>query len=398
MAIEPSRFLVVAPYLPRPGSLHAGGRATAAWLAQLATRGRVELVAMGTAADAQAAAALWPALEEVEVVRYRSGWFARMAGALADLRRGGARGVHARLRAAVRERLHARRYSAVLVEHEETALWLDLEAGPAPLWLDCHDVISGHFEHDPAANPVPERLPTVADARAAEERLLRRYDRILVRSAADRARLTALAPEADVRLLRHPIELPATVTPRAGRVADRLLLTGSFRRAPNVAAARLALDEVLPALRRRRPAATLDLAGDGAREALGQPSTPGVRVLGRQASLAPHYEAAALFLNPTRAAGGVITRHLEALAHGLPVVTTPAGAEGLDLPGAVVTADSAEGLATAAAELLEDGARWQEMAARGREAVRARHAPAAVAAEFDALLDDLPGLSRRGRS
>lgn len=389
-------FLVVAPYLPRPASLHAGGRATAAWLAQLARRGQVDLVAMGTVADAQAAPVLWPTLHDVEVVRYRSGWWARMAGALADLRRGRARGVHARLRAAVRDRLHARRYSAVLVEHEETALWLDLEAGPSPLWLDCHDVISGHFEYDPAANPVPERLPTVEDARAAEERLLRRYDRVLVRSAADAARLRALAPEADVRLLRHPIAIPATVTPRAARVADRLLLTGSYRRAPNVAAARFVLHEILPRLRRHRPDATLDLVGDGAREALGAARAPGVRVLGRQPDLGPFYEQATLFLNPTRAAGGVITRHLEALAHGLPVVTTAAGAEGLDLPGIAVTAESADDLAEATAALLAQEARWDELAARGRAAVSAHHAPEAVAAEFHALLDDLPGLPRAG--
>jgi hypothetical protein len=80
-------FLVVAPYLPRPASLHAGGRATAAWLAQLARRGQVDLVAMGTVADAQAAPALWPMLHDVEVVRYRLA--GRMAGALADLRRAG---------------------------------------------------------------------------------------------------------------------------------------------------------------------------------------------------------------------------------------------------------------------------------------------------------------------
>ena len=79
------RFLVVAPYVPSPRALHAGGRASAAWLHELQQLGDVDLVALDAAAEGPAAAALWPGLGEVTLVPYRSGWLGRLAGALGDL-------------------------------------------------------------------------------------------------------------------------------------------------------------------------------------------------------------------------------------------------------------------------------------------------------------------------
>lgn len=382
-------YLVVTPYLPGPDSLHAGGRASAAWLLELQELGDVDLVALGSGADAATARRAWPRLRSVTLVRYRSGFTERLLGMLGDLFRGVAGGVQARLRRAVRQCLRERAYAAVLVEHEETALWLELGSVPARLILDCHDVISGHFEHDSAANPAPELVPSVRAAREAEERLLRRYDRVLVRSRADLARLRALVPTADVRLLRHPIVIPGDVQPRGRRLPRRLLLTGSFRRAPNVAAARLALEEVLPRLRPRYPDVTLDIIGDGATESLAAGAAAGVRILGRQPDLAAYYRQAFLFLNPTRAAGGVITRHLDALAHGLPVVTTPAGAEGLDLGDVVLTATEPDELAGAVARLFEDAALWDRCSAAGRAAVAAHHAEPVVAEQFRTLVCSL---------
>jgi glycosyltransferase involved in cell wall biosynthesis len=66
---------------------------------------------------------------------------------------------------------------------------------------------------------------------------------------------------------------------------------------------------------------------------------------------------------------------LEAIASGVPVVTTPEGAEGIEPnDGIFVSTDEAE-LARATAELLRDEAARRERGRAGRQAFLERYAP-----------------------
>src|SRR5690606_37777412 len=73
---------------------------------------------------------------------------------------------------------------------------------------------------------------------------------------------------------------------------------------------------------------------------------------------------------------------------GTPVVTTPVGAEGLDLvPGthALVTTDPGD-FAAAITRLLVDDDLWHRLADAGAAFVDERHRPAAVAEQFRAIV------------
>jgi glycosyltransferase involved in cell wall biosynthesis len=87
---------------------------------------------------------------------------------------------------------------------------------------------------------------------------------------------------------------------------------------------------------------------------------------------------------------------LESLASGLPVVTTPSGAEGVTPNDGVAVAVSDEALVDAAVELLVDpGARRQ----RGAAAIRCfeqHHSPGPATAPLLDVYERL--LSRRGRN
>jgi glycosyltransferase involved in cell wall biosynthesis len=69
---------------------------------------------------------------------------------------------------------------------------------------------------------------------------------------------------------------------------------------------------------------------------------------------------------------------LEAMAHGVPVVTTPAGVEGIFASGGSVVAP-APGFAAALSALLADPGRRAQVGAEGRAAFLEAHAPAAAA-------------------
>jgi glycosyltransferase involved in cell wall biosynthesis len=184
---------------------------------------------------------------------------------------------------------------------------------------------------------------------------------------------------------------PASTRQEGSDAAISVLFTGNLTYRPNAEAAISLVEDVLPLLRRRaaRPV-TVTLAGDlgpaGAVRSLG--GRPGVRVTGYAADLEPYYRAADVLVAPLAAGSGTRIKLLEALAHGLPVVTTTIGAAGLDVTSGVhlLMADSAAGLAGAAVRVTTESALREQLTAAGRRLVISRYSHDAVIPQIRAFL------------
>lgn len=212
------------------------------------------------------------------------------------------------------------------------------------------------------------------------------------RSAVRHATLaTAYSPRVAAALGRHvqpvpcAMQLPAQVLPLVD--APVVACVADWRWAPN----RTALARLLaawPAVRAAVTGARLLLAGYGD---AGVGSGGGVEVLGAVPDSTAVLARAALLVFPCPPTSGPKVKVLEAAALGLPVVTTPAGVEGLRLrDGAaeVVAADAAPDLlAGRVAALLRDPQRRAAMAAAARADVEAAHAPQPAAAARLAVVD-----------
>jgi glycosyltransferase involved in cell wall biosynthesis len=83
----------------------------------------------------------------------------------------------------------------------------------------------------------------------------------------------------------------------------------------------------------------------------------------------------ALLLYPAPRGSGMKVKVLEAMVCGVPVVTTPAGAEGIDPTDGVVVCETPEALVEASARLLADPQERARRGAAAREAFLARYAP-----------------------
>jgi glycosyltransferase involved in cell wall biosynthesis len=85
-----------------------------------------------------------------------------------------------------------------------------------------------------------------------------------------------------------------------------------------------------PQLRQQYPAATFYIAGMNPSKRIQQlAKQPGVVVTGYVEDILPYYHQADIFVGPFRLARGVQNKILQAMACGLPIVTTPLGAEGI---------------------------------------------------------------------
>jgi glycosyl transferase family 1 len=96
----------------------------------------------------------------------------------------------------------------------------------------------------------------------------------------------------------------------------------------------------------------------------------GLEFLGFVSDLDALYRRTRVLWRPIQSGGGTRIKILDTASHGAPAVSTPLGAEGIDLvPDAeIVLRSSAAGLAEACADLLTDDAR----AAGGRIGAEAR--------------------------
>ena len=243
----------------------------------------------------------------------------------------------------------------------------------APVVLDAHNVESDLAESFAAAEPGRLRR-----ARWRwESGKLARFERDAVRAAAtvcatsdgDAAAFEAMGAT-DVVVVPNGVDTGAI--PFAPVGPDPVVVyVAHFGYLPNVAAARELAEEILPRLRASVPAAVVRLVG---RDAPGG-DADGLEVVGEVEDVLPHLQAARVTVIPLRAGSGTRLKALEAMAAGVPVVSTRLGVAGLEVRDGehVLLAESSADLADAAAAVLRDDDLAARLAAAGRALVESRY-------------------------
>jgi glycosyltransferase involved in cell wall biosynthesis len=223
----------------------------------------------------------------------------------------------------------------------------------------------------PLGAPWRKSFLGAAEYVVAERLVLRRYRHLVASSPNVAAALRAAARQSDVTLAPLALD-PAGYGPAPldGPVAG---IIGTASWGPTSRAVQRLLADVWMQVRERAPGARLRVAGRGFAGLSGVPE--GVEVVGEVASAAEFLRSLSLLLYPLDAGTGMKVKTMEALAAGVPVVTTPAGAEGIaPSPGLIVASTSNE-LAAAAAALLQDPAERRRRGAAGRTAFLQHHTP-----------------------
>jgi glycosyltransferase involved in cell wall biosynthesis len=163
-----------------------------------------------------------------------------------------------------------------------------------------------------------------------------------------------------------------------------------FAHPPNEDAAIWLVREIWPLIQSRRPQAHLSLVGSsptGKVLALAG-STVAVTGFVSDEDLAKRYARARVALIPLRFGAGVKSKVVEALREGLPLVTTPAGAQGLHgLDEIVPVRESAGALALATTSLMENDDLWSEMSGREVEFARSAFSMESTLRSFVAAIE-----------
>jgi glycosyltransferase involved in cell wall biosynthesis len=120
-------------------------------------------------------------------------------------------------------------------------------------------------------------------------------------------------------------------------------------------------------------------------------SQPGIEVEGFVSNVRPAYARAAIVIAPLVASAGSNLKVLEAMACGRPVVSTPAGVNGLDVvPGEeFVLARTGEEIAAAILRLFDSPEECARLVAAGRKRVEDSYGWDSIAASQNGLYREL---------
>jgi glycosyltransferase involved in cell wall biosynthesis len=213
----------------------------------------------------------------------------------------------------------------------------------------------------------------VAKLRREEERFWRGVRLLGALSPVDADEMRRRVGRAPL-LVENGVDTAWFAQPVAARRQDEVLFVGSFGYFQNVDALGWLLAEIWPRVIAARPGARLRIVGRGADPALRRTvSEAGLAIDEGVDDIREAFQRASVLLAPVRAGSGTKYKVLEAMASGLPVVTTPAGAEGLPLERgreAEIEGDAA-GLARVAVELLGDAEHRARLAQAARPVVAA---------------------------
>jgi glycosyltransferase involved in cell wall biosynthesis len=211
-----------------------------------------------------------------------------------------------------------------------------------------------------------------------EGRVCRDFDAVLAVSEVDKAALEEAAGQ-HVNVTVIPIAIDTDEVSVIDREPDanHILHIGTMYWPPNIDAVSWFARYVFPLIRQQAPDAEFDVIGARPPQAiiaLGGPGT-GINVLGYVEDPTPYIRKAALMVVPVRAGGGMRVKILNAMAQGVPVVSTSIGYEGIDAtPGQhLLSADDESSLADAAVRLLLDRSLATRLAEEGRHLIEQKY-------------------------
>ena len=214
-----------------------------------------------------------------------------------------------------------------------------------------------------------------------ERRAVREFDAHVTVSQRDAERLRSLNANARIFVIQNGVDTEyysdaqiekAAWARREAPGKSRIVFVGSMDYHANIEGAVNFAREVWPRLRARQPELVFTIVGrDPSRGVRELAAIPGIQVTGTVDDVRPFYRRAVAAIVPLNVGGGSRLKILEAMAAGVPVVSTTLGAEGLDVQHGqnILIADTNEQIVEAIVRVVENEDRRRELGAAGRALV-----------------------------
>jgi sugar transferase (PEP-CTERM/EpsH1 system associated) len=370
------RILFVVPDLPYPLTWGFGIRVYQL-MSRLAERHDISLLAHARPGEADKVRALQQVCSAVYTVpmpRPRGG--KRLAQALASVSPHSYQGSWLRsphMRRAIRELTSRQQWDLLQVESSKLCP-LDVPRA-IPLLLDEHNVeyelLYRTFREERSAFRRAFAWLEYQKFRREEQRSWQWVDGCILTSDREASILRQHSPRTPAVVVPNGVDLDYFRPSSAALVPDHLVFTGLLSYRPNADAVIWFVNEILPLIRRVRPAVVFTVAGASAPPEVLRLAGANVAITGRVPDVRPYVLPASVAVVPLRMGSGTRLKVLEGLAMGKAVVSTSVGCEGIAVRDGehLLVADQPEQFARRVLELLDDPRRRSILGTAGRALV-----------------------------
>jgi glycosyltransferase involved in cell wall biosynthesis len=259
-------------------------------------------------------------------------------------------------------------FDLLFCEFWNTAQWGVASVRTIQPWVHLVvDSVDVHFLREEAALKLGIGDPSVVARNKEQEiQVYRTADNVIVVTDQDRLALEAVGGIKGVCL----VPLVVTTVRRSDRVRENeLVFVGGFNHQPNVDGLLWFVSTIFPLIKCQVPNSKLTVIGSNSPDAVNElGKIPGIEVLGYVPETLPFLDRAAVAIAPLRFGAGMKGKVTEALAAGMPLVSTSVGIQGLLVQSnrELLIADCPRSFADAVVRLLNDKVAAQRMADRGQ--------------------------------
>ncbi|HEX4114942.1 MAG TPA: glycosyltransferase [Solirubrobacteraceae bacterium] len=292
------------------------------------------------------------------------------------------------------------RLSGVILSRPHVASrWLDTIREFAPSAIVAYDTVDLHWLREtrrgasggPSSNVASANGrvhavgPKAEALRQLELAMIRATDTTLVVSASERDQVESDVPGAKVLVVPNVHEIEPLVAPPQDR--SGILFVGGFEHPPNTGAALRLVKEVMPAVWRELGDVSVTIVGPDPPPEVQALAGPMVEVTGWVEDLKPLLDGAKLMVAPLLYGAGLKGKVTQALAVGLPVVTTPIGAEGIEgSEDCLLVAEDSASLAAHVVRAYQDNELWRSLSRAGQAFIAGQCSSQVLAERLTMLL------------
>lgn len=204
-------------------------------------------------------------------------------------------------------------------------------------------------------------------------------DKQIIEKESRRSDVAIISNGVDTEKFKPRIKIPESKT---------IFFTGEYKWFPNKEAIDWLVKEIFPKIKEKIPAAKLLIVGKHLPKWLRGLKDAGVDE--EVADIRDAYKKADVFLAPLKSGSGTKYKILEAMAMGVPVVTTFVGAEGLEgFEGFGMIGEKTQDLVAATVSVLEKPQKYEIMTKKAREYVKEKFDWKIIGEKLERLIENL---------
>ena len=280
-------------------------------------------------------------------------------------------------------------YDMVFCNNIRTAEYVRCKRKPVKI-IDFVDAISMNYEKAKnTAKGLMKLIYTIDHIRCKryEQKVLADFDRCAIISNIDKQYILTnrvSSMNSSISVVGNKVDIPDKENISRHENDNKLLFVGKMDYEPNVVAVKSFVERIFPVLLEKYKNLKFYIVG----------SRPDIRVqklhnnsniivTGFVDSLEPYFKEATIVVAPMLTGAGIQNKIIQAMSYGCCVVTTPIGAEGLNILNyEIAICDNENNMIESISSLLEDRDRRKDMGFKSRKYVENNLSPEFVGKEF----------------